>query len=162
MLFEMAMARFIGVDLQAQMMSSGSARMKPTRMSKQRKMVYIAPSKALCDERFADWSNRLTEMNLGIEIALVTGDGDPSDAFHNLASAHLTLTTPEKWDSLTRRWTENFFLFGSVKLLMIDEVHLLGDESRGACLESIVCRMKVIQQATQRIKATQSDINKSR
>jgi replicative superfamily II helicase len=32
--------------------------------------VYISPSKALCEERFEDWSNRLAAMNLGIEIAV--------------------------------------------------------------------------------------------
>lgn len=60
-------------------------------------------------------------MNHGVEIALITGDGDPGDTFHDLASSLVILTTPEKWDSLTRRCTERFYLFGSVKLFLVDE-----------------------------------------
>jgi hypothetical protein len=162
--FEMAMARFFSVDLQhnnAAGNSSGRGHQR-VQVSKQRKMVYVSPSKALCEERFEDWSTRLAAMQLGIEVAVITGDGDPSEAFRDLASAHLILTTPEKWDSLTRRWTENFFLFGCVKLFMIDEVHLLADSSRGCCLESVVCRMKGIQRAARKVQSTPADIETSR
>jgi replicative superfamily II helicase len=30
-------------------------------------------------------------------------------------------------------------------LLLLDEVHLLGDSSRGCCLETVICRMKMVQ-----------------
>jgi ATP-dependent DNA helicase HFM1/MER3 len=156
--FEMAMARFFAVDLQQQPPSRGTT----SQISKQRKIVYVSPSKALCEERLQDWSKRLMDMNLGLEVALVTGDGDPSAAFRDVASAHLILTTPEKWDSLTRRWTDSFYLFGSVKLFLVDEVHLIADESRGCCLESIICRMKTIQRATQQVSVTLQDIQVSR
>ena len=124
--------------------------------------MYISPSKALCEERLNDWSTRLLAMKLGLNVALVTGDGDPSDAFRDLVSAHLVLTTPEKWDSLTRRWTENFILFASFKLVLIDEIHLLADESRGWCLESVLCRMKTIQRAAAKIEISQDYLASSR
>lgn len=155
-IFEMALARFFMVDLQSSTSSTrGSA-------SNRRKAVYISPSKALCEERFEDWSTRLKEMNLGIQVAVITGDGDPSESFSDLASSHFILTTPEKWDSLTRRWTENFYLLASVKLFLVDEVHLIADDSRGCCLESIVARMKVIQQAASRIDFSKEGILRSR
>ena len=137
-IFEMAIARFLNEDLRAS---------QAPFISKARKIVYISPSKALCEERFYDWSKRLSRLNLGIEVAVVTGDGDPGLAYQDLKAAHLVLTTPEKLDSLTRRWTENFFLFGSIKLVLVDEVHLLGDPTRGACLEAVLCRLKSIQRA---------------
>lgn len=160
MIFEMAMARFFTTDLftNPQRRPSGNTPF----MSKSRKIVYVSPSKALCEERFEDWSKRLADMDLGIEIATVTGDGDPSDAFRDFASAHVVLTTPEKWDSLTRRWTENFVLFASVKLFMLDEVHLVADDSRGCCLESVVCRMKTIHRAARNCELSQADIDTSR
>ncbi|GKY92454.1 hypothetical protein MPSEU_000215900 [Mayamaea pseudoterrestris] len=144
-IFEMAMARFFAVDLQVNRQPHQPIIQQ--QISNQRKIVYISPTKAICEERLNDWSTRLLAMNLGISVALVTGDGDPSDAFRDLVSAHVVLTTPEKWDSLTRRWTENFVLFSSFKLILVDEVHLLADESRGWTLESILCRMKTIQRA---------------
>jgi len=113
-----------------------------------KKILYIAPNKALCEERDEDWTRRLQSIFPSICIALVTGDSD-SKSFRQIASSHLILSTPEKWDSLTRRWTDHFFLIGSVKLLLVDEVHMLGDEQRGGCLESLICRMKTVQQATQ-------------
>lgn len=48
------------------------------------------------------------------------------------------VTTPEKWDAITRRWKDNRELVEAVRLFMIDEVHLLNDESRGPTLEAVV------------------------
>jgi ATP-dependent DNA helicase HFM1/MER3 len=61
--------------------------------------------------------------------------------------AHVILTTPEKWDAMTRKWTDHLFLIGAVKLLLIDEIHLIGDDSRGGCLEAVISRMKTVQRA---------------
>ena len=36
---------------------------------------------------------------------------------------------------MTRRWRDNSSLVEQVKLFLIDEVHLLNDESRGATME---------------------------
>ena len=41
----------------------------------------------------------------------------------------------EKWDSITRRWRDNTSLVQKVQLFLIDEVHLLNDETRGATME---------------------------
>ena len=161
-IFEMAMARLLLHDLQNQPKSAQHTnRMHPV-ITKHRKMVYVAPSKALCEERYKDWSRRLSELQLGIEVAMITGDAEPGEAFRDLASAHFIVTTPEKFDSLSRRWTENFYLFATIKLFMVDEVHLLGDSSRGWCLETIICRMKTIQRAACNAKVVQSDLFSSR
>jgi ATP-dependent DNA helicase HFM1/MER3 len=107
--FEMAMARFFAMDLQA----ASSSRMANSmhhhnnnhnnnvRISRNRKIVYVAPSKALVEERYEDWSTRLSAMRLGIEIVVVTGDGDPGESFRDIMSAHVILTTPEVRRSLS-------------------------------------------------------------
>ena len=43
----------------------------------------------------------------------------------------------------TRRWKDNQTLIESVGLILIDEVHLLND-TRGACLEGLASRCKII------------------
>ena len=43
---------------------------------------------------------------------------------------------------MTRRWRDNTSLVQLVRLFLIDEVHLLNDDSRGATLEAVVSRMK--------------------
>lgn len=49
------------------------------------------------------------------------------------------VTTPEKWDVVTRKSTSDVALAQLVKLLIIDEVHLLHDD-RGSVLEALVAR----------------------
>ena len=164
-IFELAMARFFSMDLNVQGQQGKTSSSTSPIVSNARKIVYIAPSKALCEERYADWSRRLENMNLGLEVALITGQDvgseEGANSFSDLVAAHLIVTTPEKWDSMTRRWNESFFLFASVKLLLLDEVHLLGDENRGWCLESIVTRMKTIQRAASALTTTQFEISAS-
>ena len=51
----------------------------------------------------------------------------------------MIVTTPEKWDVVTRKATGDVQLAQIVRLLIIDEVHLL-HEGRGAVIESLVAR----------------------
>ena len=48
------------------------------------------------------------------------------------------MTTPEKWDIVTRKSGERTYI-DFVKLIIIDEIHLLHD-NRGPVLEAIVAR----------------------
>lgn len=91
--------------------------------------------KALCEERLVDWHRKFAPYNLN--CISVTGDSDNIE-FKSLLNHHIIITTPEKWDSLTRRWRDNKKLVQIIKLFMIDEVHLLNEEGRGSTLETIV------------------------
>ena len=85
------------------------------------KVVYIAPLKALVRERISDWRNRM-ENQLGKKVVELTGDVSP-DA-RAIAAASVIVTTPEKWDGVSRSWqTRNFVQ--DVALIVIDEIHLL-------------------------------------
>lgn len=57
-----------------------------------------------------------------LRVTELTGDTLYSSSLRDLASSDLILTTPEKWDSLSRTWRDHLFLMGSVGLLLIDEV----------------------------------------
>lgn len=50
----------------------------------------------------------------------------------------MIVTTPEKWDVITRK-SSDMSLSMLVKLLIIDEVHLLNDD-RGPVIEALVAR----------------------
>ncbi|KAJ5482972.1 ATP-dependent DNA helicase MER3 [Penicillium diatomitis] len=104
------------------------------------KVVYQAPTKSLCSERFRDWSNKFAR--LGLKCAELTGDTDHTQ-LRSVQSSHIIITTPEKWDSITRKWKDHMRLMQLVKLFLIDEVHIL-KETRGATLEAVVSRMKNI------------------
>lgn len=105
---------------------------------KEFKIVYQAPTKALCSERCNDWQAKFGSLDL--QCAELTGDTDVSQ-MRNVQAASIIITTPEKWDSITRRWKDHEKLMRLVKLFLIDEVHIL-KESRGATLETVVSRMK--------------------
>ena len=102
------------------------------------KVVYQAPTKSLCAERHTDW--KLKFRGLDLRCAELTGDTDYSN-LRNVQSANIIITTPEKWDSITRKWKDHIKLMQLVKLFLVDEVHIL-KESRGATLEAVISRMK--------------------
>uniref|UniRef100_A0A1I8BS09 Activating signal cointegrator 1 complex subunit 3 n=1 Tax=Meloidogyne hapla TaxID=6305 RepID=A0A1I8BS09_MELHA len=104
-----------------------------------KKCVYIAPLKALVRERVLDWEEKFSK-KLGFPIVEVSGDNTPDLEELNLAS--ILVTTPEKWDGITR-CAETRRYVQEVELLIIDEIHLLGVE-RGAVLEAIVTRIKTL------------------
>tara|TARA_R110002003_G_scaffold118_4_gene10544 strand:- start:1533 stop:3095 length:1563 start_codon:yes stop_codon:yes gene_type:complete len=111
-----------------------------TNATGQYKIVYQAPTKALCAERQRDWAAKFTPV--GLQCAELTGDSDASDV-RNVQSANIIITTPEKWDSITRKWKDHEKLMRLIKVFLIDEVHIL-KEDRGAVLEAVVSRMKSI------------------
>ncbi|KAJ8469377.1 hypothetical protein ONZ45_g16911 [Pleurotus djamor] len=100
---------------------------QPSAERQQFKCVYVSPTKALCSERFRDWSAKFEPM--GIKCSELTGDtihfgkgvwGDAKNA--SIMKDHgQTLST--------------------IQLFLVDEVHIL-NENRGSTLEVIVSRMK--------------------
>lgn len=116
------------------------AKLMSTYTSGQFKIVYQAPTKSLCSERVRDWSAKFGSLN--IVTAELTGDTSSAE-LQKIGSATIIVTTPEKWDSITRKWKDYIKLLQLVKLFLIDEVHILKD-TRGATLEAVVSRMKSI------------------
>lgn len=136
------------------------------------KVIYLAPAKALCQERYTDWSTRFG--SLGIKVKMWTGDVEGE--LSQLAHADVITTTPgnrlliillssfvppltthitlhrrraEKWHSTTKKWRDEHesVVASSVGLVLIDECHHIGDSSRGATLEAVVSRIKTMHQA---------------
>lgn len=104
------------------------------------KIVYQAPTKSLCSERQRDWQEKFAPLDL--KCAELTGDSDVAQ-LRSVQHASIIITTPEKWDSITRKWKDHQKLMQMVKLFLIDEVHIL-KEDRGATLEAVVSRMKTV------------------
>ncbi|CAO1621678.1 unnamed protein product [Sympodiomycopsis kandeliae] len=99
------------------------------------KIIYVAPMKALAAEIVRKFSKRLAY--LGVKVRELTGDMQMTR--QEIADTQMIVTTPEKWDVVTRKPTGEGQLATKVKLLIIDEVHLL-HEDRGAVIETIVAR----------------------
>jgi pre-mRNA-splicing helicase BRR2 len=99
------------------------------------KIVYVAPLKALVSEMVGNFSSRLASFN--VKVSELTGDSQLTK--QQISETQIIVTTPEKWDVITRKATETSYT-NLVRLLIIDEIHLLHDD-RGPVLESIVCRI---------------------
>ncbi|XP_071692835.1 DExH-box ATP-dependent RNA helicase DExH12-like [Rutidosis leptorrhynchoides] len=98
------------------------------------KIVYVAPMKALVAEVVGNLSNRLKHYG----VTVMELSGDQSLTRQQIEETQIIVTTPEKWDIITRKSGDRTYT-QLVKLLIIDEVHLLHD-NRGPVLESIVAR----------------------
>ncbi|GMH51646.1 hypothetical protein TrRE_jg2330 [Triparma retinervis] len=111
------------------------------RISPANKCVYIAPLKSLARERLKEWRK-----NLGSKLnwQILELSGDTSHDARTMSKADVLVCTPEKWDLISRGWRDSGRDFvKQCKLLIIDEIHLLGEE-RGAVLEAIVSRTRYI------------------
>lgn len=109
------------------------------------KVVYIAPMKALVRERVDDWNARITKP-LGRKLVELTGDNTPDAT--SIRNADIIITTPEKFDGISRNWQSRQFV-QDVSLIIMDEIHLLASE-RGPVLEMIVSRMNFVSAKTSR------------
>lgn len=122
-------------------------------------MFYTAPTKALCREKFQEWSRKLSRDPLGISCIEYTGDSDTLGIIPNCPV--LLITTPEKLDAWTRFPASINTIKERLCLALIDEVHTIG-EDRGCVLEGLICRLKALDMAQLRtvaVSATISNIN---
>jgi antiviral helicase SLH1 len=108
------------------------------------KIVYVAPMKALASEITGKLGRRLAW--LGIQVRELTGDMHLTKT--EILQTQILVTTPEKWDVVTRKSSGDTELVQKVRLLIIDEVHMLHDE-RGAVIESLVARTQRQVESTQ-------------
>lgn len=99
------------------------------------KTIYSVPLRALAREKYEDLSRKYAK--IGMKVAQSTGDFDRADPW--LRNADLIISTNEKIDSLLRHrapW------FADVRLVIADEVHLIGDRHRGPTLEMVLTRLR--------------------
>lgn len=104
-------------------------------------ILYLAPLKSLVQERLKEWRTKLHP--LGIACQELSGDLNDGSVLAPNNSSVLYLSTPERWDSITRRWQDNAKSLDLIGLILVDEVHLLGDD-RGAVLEAVVARTMML------------------
>jgi len=74
--------------------------------------------------------------NYHIQVAELSGDQQLSQ--EQLSQTQIIFTTPEKWDIVTRKGLDRSYI-ELVKLIIVDEIHLLHDD-RGPIIENIIAR----------------------
>lgn len=112
--------------------------------TKRKKLLYVAPMKALVEEKKRDWTApKHPYKRLG--VAILTGDyagaarrdaGDPS-------VDRVVVVTPEAFASRLRNAASNEWI-SDVGYVAIDEAHFVGAESRGAALEAAMLEFSAL------------------
>lgn len=72
-----------------------------------------------------DWYEKFQE-RLNKKVVLLTGE--TSTDLKLLGKGNIIISTPEKWDILSRRWKQRKNV-QNVNLFIVDEVHLIGGEN---------------------------------
>ncbi|KAJ7961552.1 DExH-box ATP-dependent RNA helicase [Quillaja saponaria] len=103
------------------------------------RVVYIAPIEALAKERYRDWQRKFGD---GLQLRVVELTGETATDLKLLEKGQIIISTPEKWDALSRRWKQRKHV-QQVSLFIVDELHLIGGQG-GPVLEVIVSRMRYI------------------
>ncbi|XP_067928050.1 U5 small nuclear ribonucleoprotein 200 kDa helicase-like [Watersipora subatra] len=108
-------------------------------LSPEGRCVYVTPLEALAEQVYSQWQSKFGG-GLGKKVVLLTGETGAD--LKLLAKGNVIVSTPEKWDVLSRRWKQRKNI-QNVDLFIVDELHLLA-ETGGPVLEVITSRMRYI------------------
>jgi len=113
--------------------------------------LYVSPLKALG----ADVQRNLLApiADIGLNISVETRSGDtPSDrkARQRARPPHILLTTPESL-SLLLSYPESAAMFGSLKRVVVDEIHAFAPTKRGDLLALALARLRALAPGVQRV-----------
>ncbi len=100
--------------------------------------LFLAPLRALTNEKESEWERF---ESLGYSVYVVTGERELTP--RRAERADILVMTPEKADSATRKHDSPRYSFiTDIDCCVIDEVHLLDSDRRGAVLEVTISRLR--------------------
>jgi helicase len=97
---------------------------------RRKKTVYLVPLKAIAEEKFSDFQTKYS--SLGIKVVISTKDRREYDLDLEKGDFDLGIMIYEKFNQLLLK---NLDLLRNIDLLIIDELQMIGDSSRGQVLE---------------------------
>lgn len=101
--------------------------------------IYLTPLRALANELVERWSRRFE----GQDVGVFTGEYGPRQTYPvPFDRARLLIMTPERLDACTRHWRSHWGWLPEVSVLVVDELHLLGERHRGPRLEGALMRAR--------------------
>ena len=98
--------------------------------------VILVPLKAITSERIRVWEQRE-----GTKVVVATAETEVG--LDEILASDVVISVPEKIDSITRAHRDNVKVkqfLKSVRVLIVDEVHLLDMDGRGDALEVVITR----------------------
>jgi len=103
------------------------------------RVVYVCPYRSLGAEKFKAWNEDPQLSNHGV----VLGTGDTITGAEDHMAGRLTITTSESFDAKTRSVSYADWL-QSLRCVVFDEAHLMGDKQRGSAVEASMIRLTAV------------------
>ncbi|MFC3578957.1 ligase-associated DNA damage response DEXH box helicase [Sphingomonas hylomeconis] len=113
--------------------------------------LYVSPLKALAVDVQRNLINPIEEMGLDLRVETRTGD-TPSDrkARQRVRPPQILLTTPESL-SLLLSYPDSDLIFGTLKTIVVDEVHAFATGKRGDLLALCMARLQRLSPSLRRV-----------
>lgn len=103
------------------------------------RVVYVVPTRALATQTRRTLAEDLGPLRINISAAGSAFEEDPYELNLLAESDGVVVATPEKLDLLLRAHPE---WFNSLRLVVVDEAHLLNDGERGCRLELLLANLR--------------------
>ncbi|HEX7401116.1 MAG TPA: DEAD/DEAH box helicase [candidate division Zixibacteria bacterium] len=104
---------------------------------KRKKVVFLVPLKAVAEEKYADFCRKYSP--LGIRVTVSTRDRLEDDRKIERGDFDLAIMIYEKFNRLL---IKNLDVLNSINLVVVDELQMIGDHSRGMTLELVLTKIK--------------------
>ena len=103
-----------------------------------RKVFYCVPLKALAEEKYHEFKKKYEQY--GISVVISTRDRREYDERISAGDFGIAVVVYEKLQQLL---TQNIGLLDEIGIVVIDELQMLADETRGAELELLMTKLKL-------------------
>jgi helicase len=104
---------------------------------KRKKVIYLVPLKAIAEEKFSDFLEKYS--NLGIAVVISTKDRQEHDKEIAKGDFDLAIMIYEKFNQLL---IKNMDILSQVNLIIVDELQMIADPSRGPVLELALLKIR--------------------
>jgi helicase len=104
---------------------------------KRKKVIYLVPLKAIAEEKFSDFVEKYSD--LGIKVVISTKDRQEHDRKIEKSDFDLAIMIYEKFNQLLLR---NMDILSQVNLIIVDELQMIADPSRGPVLELALLKIR--------------------
>jgi len=107
-----------------------------------KKTIFLVPMKAIAEEKYSDFQRKY--QGFGLRIAISTHDRTEFDDSILAGYFDIAIIIFEKMNALLN---QNPAVLNSCGLVVVDELQLLNDRSRGPDLEILLTKIKMIKEA---------------
>jgi helicase len=104
---------------------------------KRKKVIYLVPLKAIAEEKFSDFEEKYSD--LGLKVVISTKDRQEHDRKIEKGDFDLAITIYEKFNQLLLK---NMDILSLVNLIIVDELQMIADPSRGPVLELALLKIR--------------------